>query len=94
MPYNFFCVQAGTIVSELKSMEDVMSASVLLKLGVLAVSVLIFTLISNRYRNNAVSTNDAIKTNSKPEKVNGHRNGTGNGKANGKHHRQASGKLD
>ncbi|CAD5232076.1 unnamed protein product [Bursaphelenchus xylophilus] len=35
-PYNFICVQAGSIISDLKSWDDVMSTSTMLKLSSLA----------------------------------------------------------
>ncbi|RWS03670.1 transmembrane protein 41A-A-like protein, partial [Dinothrombium tinctorium] len=54
MPYNFVCVQTGCILSQLNSLDDVLSKDVLLKLVLIALVVLIPSFIikkDNKLRN-------------------------------------------
>ena len=48
MPYNFVCIQAGALLSDIKSMDDVYNASTLLKLSLVAVLALVPALIKSR----------------------------------------------
>lgn len=41
MPYNFVCVQTGSILSEITSVKDVMTTSIMVKFGLVAVAMLL-----------------------------------------------------
>ena len=48
MPYNFVCCQTGCILSQLTSLDDLFSVSLLLKLGLMAFVVLLPSFIFKR----------------------------------------------
>ncbi len=48
-PYNFICVQAGTVLNDLGSMQDALTPSVLLKLAVTAIAVVGVCFASKAY---------------------------------------------
>jgi len=50
MPYNFLCVEAGCVLSELSSATDVFSLATTLKLTTGAVVTLVPGLLLRRYR--------------------------------------------
>lgn len=50
MPYNFLCVEAGCLLSELSSASDIFSLAVTLKLMAGAVMTLIPGLLLQRYQ--------------------------------------------
>lgn len=41
MPYNFVCVQTGSILSEITSIKDVMTTSIMIKFGLVAIVMLL-----------------------------------------------------
>ncbi|XP_036432377.1 transmembrane protein 41A-A [Colossoma macropomum] len=49
MPYNFVCVQTGSVLSDLSSLDDLFSWSVLLKLLLAAVAALLPAAVIRRY---------------------------------------------
>ncbi len=40
MPYNYICVQAGTILNQLHSMDEALDQATLIKLAVIAIVAL------------------------------------------------------
>ncbi|XP_033103864.1 transmembrane protein 41A-like [Anneissia japonica] len=46
MPYNFMCVQTGCIISEIKTISDVFTSSILIKFAAIATVALIPALVS------------------------------------------------
>lgn len=51
MPYNLVCVQTGVVLSDLSSLDDVLSWSVVLKLLLIACAALLPSALIHRYRN-------------------------------------------
>lgn len=52
MPYNFICVQTGSMLSQISSMEDVFTSGTLLKLAAIALVALVPSLIMKKLKNN------------------------------------------
>ncbi|KAK3569431.1 hypothetical protein QTP86_030070 [Hemibagrus guttatus] len=51
MPYNLVCVQTGVVLSDLSSLDDVLSWSVVLKLLLISCTALLPSALIHRYRN-------------------------------------------
>jgi hypothetical protein len=56
MPYNFITVQAGTMLSSLKSTKDVLDPKTMFSLVVLAAGVLIPAILKKKKSNNKKKT--------------------------------------
>ncbi|XP_060063276.1 transmembrane protein 41A-A-like [Ylistrum balloti] len=56
VPYNFICVQTGSMLSDLRSIEDIFTPWTMIKLGFIAIMALVPGLVSKRLKKN-------IKTN-------------------------------
>lgn len=52
MPYNFICVQTGSMLSQISSMEDVFTSGTLLKLAAIALVALVPSFIMKKLKNN------------------------------------------
>ena len=56
MPYIFICVQTGSMLSEIDSLDDIFTSDVLLKLVVIAVVALLPGLVINRLKEGRLKT--------------------------------------
>lgn len=52
MPYNFICVQTGSMLSQISSMEDVFTSGTFLKLAAIALVALVPSFIMKKLKNN------------------------------------------
>ena len=57
MPYIFICVQTGSMLSEIDSLDDIFTTDVLLKLVGIAVVALLPGLVINRLKEGRLKTN-------------------------------------
>ena len=51
MPYNFICVQTGCILSEISSVNDILTFATSVKLGLIAVVALVPGILMKRAQN-------------------------------------------
>ena len=56
MPYIFICVQTGSMLSEIDSLDDIFTSDVLLKLVFIAVVALLPGLVINRLKEGRLKT--------------------------------------
>lgn len=63
MPYNLVCVQTGAVLSDLSSLDDVLSKGVVLKLLLIASIALLPSAIIHRYGNKHPFTRSKHKDN-------------------------------
>jgi hypothetical protein len=50
MPYNFICVQTGGMLSQIKSIDDIFTSEIFIKLGAIAIVALVPGMIMKKLK--------------------------------------------
>ena len=52
MPYNFVCVQTGSVLSQISSVSDILTTATMLKMAAVALVALLPGIIIKKFRRN------------------------------------------
>ena len=56
MPYNFICCQTGCILSEISSMNDILTPAIMVKLGFIALVVALSGFLMKRWKKTSIKS--------------------------------------